>query len=79
MQLNIAMPTQKKTVTIAWLDINTDVGNFIIQPEHAPMIISLLPNSQVMYCLNNGKLETMNVKFGVAHITREAVTLLLSE
>lgn len=79
MQLNIAMPTQKKTVTIAWLDINTDVGNFIIQPEHAPMIITLLPNSQVMYCLNNGKLETMNVKFGIAHITRESVTLLLSE
>lgn len=79
MQLNIAMPTQKKSANIAWLDINTEVGNFIIQPEHAPMIIALLPNSQVMYCLNNGKLETINIKFGIAHITRKDVTLLLSE
>lgn len=79
MQLNIAMPMYKKSVSIAWLDINTQVGNFIIQPEHAPMIVSLLPNSQLMYCLSNGKTKTINVKSGIAHITREFVTLLLSE
>jgi len=79
MQLNIAMPMQKKTVKIAWIDINTHVGNFIIQPEHAPMIISLLPESQITYCLSSGKLETVNVKSGIAHVTRENITLLLSE
>lgn len=79
MQLFINKPMQKISMQIAWLDIETPVGNFVIQPEHAPMIVALLPDSSITYCLGSGKHESINIKRGLAHITRDSVTLLISE
>lgn len=80
MQLNIVRPTGKKIVEhVAWLDIQTPEGNFVIQDEHAPMIISLLPDSQIIFSIASDKQEIVTVKTGMAHITFKSTTLLLSE
>jgi len=79
MQLNIIKPTQKKNSAIVWIDLETPAGNFVIQEEHAPMIITLSKNSKITYCLTNGKHEIIDYKMGIAHITRDSVTLLLQE
>ena len=79
MQLHIAKPTEKKFLEIVWIDIQTPIGSFVIQPEHAPMIATLSPESTVTYGLSNGKQESIIVKYGIVHITRESVTLLLNE
>ncbi len=79
MQLQIARPTEKKLINIIWIDLQTPVGSFVIQPEHAPMIVALKPDSFVTFGLDSGKQESVAVKQGIAHITREAVTLLLNE
>ncbi len=79
MQLQIARPTEKKLINILWIDLQTPVGSFVIQPEHAPMIIALKPDSFVTFALENGAQESVAVKQGIAHVTRESVTLLLNE
>lgn len=77
--LQITSPNEKREVRIAWIELNTPVGNFIIQPEHAPMVITLTPLSTIVYRLHSGKEETRKVINGVAHITRNSITLLLAE
>ena len=77
--LKISSPNEKREVKIAWIELETGVGNFIIQPEHAPMILTLKPLSHVVYRLHNGKEEMHAVVTGVAHITRNSIALLLSE
>lgn len=79
MKLNIVSPFTKKTFDIAWLEINTPVGNFVIQPGHAPMIVTLTPFKEVTICLTSGKQENYLVKQGIVDITRTTVTLLSSE
>lgn len=78
MELTIITPTSAQKISIAWLEINTPVGNFVIQPGHAPMVVTLSPKEKVMYGLENGKRESIMVNLGTAHITRTAVTLLLN-
>lgn len=78
MQLFITNYTQKKVVRIVWLDIDTPTGNYVIQPEHAPMIITLNQNSRVTYCLTNGKQESIDIKHGIAHVKRDSVVLLVN-
>jgi F0F1-type ATP synthase epsilon subunit len=78
MQLFITNYTQKKVVRIVWLDVDTPTGNYVIQPAHAPMILTLTPNSRVSYCLTNGKQESLDIKHGVAHISRNSVVLLVN-
>lgn len=78
MQLQITRPFNKQTFNIAWLEIITPVGNFIIHPEHAPTIVSLQPKSKITYCLENGKQETFEITNGFAHIMRNLIILLLT-
>ena len=78
MQLQIVGINQKKDFNVVWVELQTKVGNIIIQPEHAPMIVELQPNSQIRFCLDNTKQESVLIAAGFAHVTRRDVTILIS-
>lgn len=61
---------------IDWLDVNTLSGNFVIQPEHAPMILILQNNSAAILGLSTGKQENLLFKRGILHVERKSVTIL---
>jgi len=77
MELLIIAPTYKKEFSIAWLELETTVGNFVIQPGHAPTILLLAPHQTATFCLKNGKQETIPISGGIAHIQRDSATLLV--
>jgi len=79
MKLNIVKPIEKRTLDIQWIDIHTQVGNFIIQDEHAPMIVALKNNSEISYRLSTGGIETEKVGSGFAHVNRTFITLLINK
>ena len=79
MELKIVAPEGTKIYEIIWLELNTKAGNFVIQPEHAPMIVSLTPDKDVIYCLKNGKQEIIAPTGGIAEITRNSATLALTQ
>jgi F0F1-type ATP synthase epsilon subunit len=78
MQLQIIGINQKDLFNITWVELQTKVGNFIIQREHAPMIIELQPKSQIRFCLDTSKQMVFDISAGFAHITRKDVTILIS-
>lgn len=77
MQLNIVGIDQKEQFKVIWVELQTKIGNLIIQPEHAPMIIELQPKTQVRFCLDSSKQKTIDISAGFAHITRKSVTVLV--
>ena len=79
MQLQIVGVNQKELFNVSWVELQTKVGNFIIQPEHAPMILELQSNSQIRFCLDNSKQAVFEISTGgFAHITRQNVTILIN-
>lgn len=78
MQLNIASPTEKEELQIAWLECETTQGNVIILSGHAPVIMTLRPMSAILYRLKSGKEESRKIINGVIHVTRNTITLLLT-
>jgi len=78
MQLTIITPNQKEQFDVAWVELNTAQGNFIIQPGHAPIIFSLKEKAPFTYCLKNGEEKVLLVKRAIAEITRTQITVLLS-
>lgn len=70
--------SDKKSYDIAWLEVNTPTGNFVMQRGHAPMILILSPNKPLIYCLQNGKEESTTIPGGILHITREQATVVLT-
>lgn len=79
MQFTIISPKEKKTYTIAWLEINTPLGNFVIQPGHVPTVLLVSPGQPLLFCLTNGNKETIKPESGIVHVNRTAVSLLMPE
>ena len=79
MELIISSPLQRNTHDVAWVELNSPIGNLVIQPLHAPMVLSLKKGSQVVYGLMSGKQDSFTITSGIAHITRESVLILVTE
>lgn len=75
-KLNIIMPTQKKQYEVVWIELNTPVGSIIVQPGHAPTIVTLHKDKPITFKLKTGKQESFNLLHGIAHVTRQDVTII---
>lgn len=77
MNLTLLSSTEKKSYSIVWLEVNTPLGNFVVQEGHAPKIVLLADNKPITFLLKNGKQETTTIKNGILEVTRDAATILL--
>ena len=77
MKLHIISSFEKKEFTISWLELNTPVGNFVIQPGHVPTVLTLSKNKPIVFELENGKKRVIKVSGGIAEITRTDATILV--
>ena len=78
MELSIISPTKKEIIDIVWAECNTPLGNYVIQPGHAPTIFALSAHKPFIYCLKNGTEEVIMIKQAIAQITRTSIILLLN-
>lgn len=77
--MKLKIVTTQKTVEheVDWIELNTPVGNMVIQQGHAPMIIELSPGYECIYQVSNGSTESIMIVQAVAHVTRFEVQLLI--
>ena len=79
MKLTVVSTTNKQSFDVAWLEVNSSVGNFVMQRGHAPMILVLVSHQPLIYCLQNGKQESILIEGGgILHITRQEATIILT-
>lgn len=79
MLIQIISPLQTLDYEGVWVELNSDIGNFVIQSGHAPMLLVLSPHKEIIFRLKNGKDESIRPAQGIAQITREKVTLIINE
>lgn len=79
MILTILSPKEKKTFTISWIEVETSVGNFVIQKDHVPTILIVLAHQPITIALSNGKKETFTSAGGILDVQRTSAQLLLYE
>lgn len=77
MKLILSTPLKRSEYSIAWLEINTPTGNYVIQNGHAPTILILSRKQPLTFRLKTGKKETLFVKHGVVKIDRTSATVVM--
>lgn len=78
MNLNIITPHTTDSYEIVWLEISTPVGAMIIQKDHAPMIIELVPGQEISFQLLSGKQQSIGIVRGFVHVTREYIKVIVN-
>ena len=79
MNLTLLGPAQKTVYSILWLEVETSLGNFVIQEGHAPILLILKPNTDILISLTNGHSERIGIPGGILEVTRTDALLLLNE
>lgn len=79
MELIITTPLRKDALNISWLELNTPEGNLIVQEGHAPMILTLSKDSEIVYSLASGTKHSRFAVHAIAEITRKTVTIIMQE
>lgn len=79
MNFRIVTPSETHIYAVAWIEVNTPAGNFVIQPGHAPTILILSQNEEMNFRLANGKQESFIVERGTLEVTRNSATLMVSK
>lgn len=62
---------------VSWVELNTPVGNMVIQEGHVPIIIELQPEEELLFETLEGKKDSLIITQAVAHVTRSEVKILL--
>lgn len=79
MQLVIMRPGEIAEHMVEWIEINTSLGNFVIQEEHAPTVFVLSANKECRFSLTTtGKEVSLIIEQGVIEINRRSALLFLS-
>jgi F0F1-type ATP synthase epsilon subunit len=76
--LTIISPREERVYDVVWIDIQTPVGQFVIQPGHAPDIFILSPHKEVSFGLKSGKHDAVLVRQGVLEVMRHHATLIMA-
>lgn len=79
LELAIIGAVTKKNVSIIWLEVQTLMGNLVIQEGHAPMIVILANNQKIIFALNDTTTESMHIVGGLLEITRHTATIIVDE
>ncbi|MDP3787910.1 MAG: hypothetical protein Q8Q60_01165 [Candidatus Chromulinivorax sp.] len=79
MKFSVISPHGIINHTIVWVEINTPVGNMVIQENHAPMVIEIESNSELLFMQPNGKQISIVVVQGFMHVTRAEIKLLITK
>lgn len=78
MELKIVRPMSSQTMEINWVEAQTEQGNFVIMPGHAPMVILLAPGKELAIELWDCTRTQMTIPGGILQVTRQALTLLIT-
>ncbi|MGZ6250560.1 MAG: hypothetical protein ACXWL2_00875 [Candidatus Chromulinivorax sp.] len=79
MKFLVISPYSTTEYTIVWAEINTPAGNLVIQENHAPMLVEIEPNSELLFMQDNGKQTSLIVIQGLIHVTRQEIKLLITK
>lgn len=79
MMLAIVSPTYSTNVEIDWIELNTPVGNFVIEQGHIPTIVTLVPNAPCIFMTTAGSQEIIKPQSAIAEISRSEVTIFMAQ
>lgn len=78
MKLTVIDTTTVQSFEIAWLEVNSNAGNFVMQRGNAPMILVLAADQPILYCLQNGEQQSLPIPGGILHINRQEATIIIT-
>jgi len=73
----IITQTSQKSQPVEWLEIETPLGNMVIEQGHAPLITSLKEGCEILFKPVADSVKSIKINRGIAKIKRDSATVLV--
>jgi len=78
MNLLIITPQSQETHVVEWVEAHTPQGSIVIQPGHAPLIITLMLGKDLTFLSKTGETKSIMLnRSGFLEVTRSGITALI--
>lgn len=78
LELEIIKPTESKKLQVEWIEVEGVNGNFIVGPNHIPLISLLAAKGKISYQLPDGKKVSFDVSGGLIKVENNKALILLN-
>lgn len=78
-ELEIIRPTKTEKLVIEWVSLQSPTGNFVIGPDHAPLVSLLSERGEMTYQVAGGSKKTVDVFGGVIKVMQGKAIMFLDE
>lgn len=75
--LSIITSTSQESKQVEWLEIETPLGNLIVEEGHAPLTTSLKRDCEIIFKPEKGNVKSIKVRGGIAKIKRDSATVVI--
>lgn len=80
MKLTIVSPQHKQEYIVQYIEAQTPAGFLVIKPDHAPIILSLVPGSDFSFVLDTNEKKIIQLRrAGFLEVTRNSAIVLLGQ
>ncbi len=80
MKLVVVSPQHKHEYVVEWIEALTPTGSLIIQPGHAPIIVTLLAGSDFSFLLPTGEKKLVKLQRpGFLEVNRTSALALINQ
>lgn len=80
MKLTVVTPQHKNEYTVEWIEGHTPVGNIIVLPGHAPIIMTLIAGSDLSFLLPTGEKKRVKLlRSGFLEVNRTSALALINQ
>lgn len=78
-ELEIIQPSSSKRLSIFWVEVESPTGNFVVGPEHLPLVSILKKRGKLTYQLYNGSKVSIDIYGGIFKVANNKAIVILDQ
>lgn len=77
LELEIITRTESKKIPVLWIEVQSPTGNFIIGPDHSPLVSLLKERGKLTYKEHQGEEVSLNTYGGIIKVDGSKAVAIL--
>ena len=76
LELEIVTQTESKKISIEWVEVESPTGNFVVGPDHTPLVSLLKHKGKLTYQID-GRTESIDTYGGIFKVANNRALVVL--
>jgi F0F1-type ATP synthase epsilon subunit len=76
-ELEIVEKTKSKKLSVFWIEVQSPTGDFVVGPDHSPLISTLKHKGKLTYKEFNNVEKSIDIYGGIFKVSNNRATVLL--